>query len=58
MSNAAAQCAGRVQDRPAGYWELAQNAKKVLFGGNESKNLLKIKELSVLTLKNEPKFEH
>jgi hypothetical protein len=58
MSNAAAQCAGRVQDRPTGYWKLAQNAKKILFRGNEPKNVLKIKELSILRLKNEPKFEH
>ena len=58
MRNAAAQCAGRVQDRAAGYWKLAQNAKKILFRGNEPKNILKLKELSVLRLKNEPKFEH
>jgi hypothetical protein len=57
MSNAAAQCAGRVQDRPGGYWKLAQNAKKILFRGNEPKNVLELKELSVLRLKNEPKFE-
>jgi hypothetical protein len=58
MSNAAAQCVGRVQDQPAGYWKLAQNAKKILFRGNKPKNVLEIKELSVLRLKNEPKFEH
>jgi hypothetical protein len=58
MRNAAAQCGGRVQDRPAGYWKLAQNAKKILFRGNEPKNVLEIKELSVLRLKNEPKIEH
>jgi hypothetical protein len=58
MSNAAAQCAGRVPDRPAACWKLAQNARKILFRGNEPKNVLEIKELSVLRLKNEPKFEH
>jgi hypothetical protein len=58
MSNTAAQCAGNVQDRPADYWKLAQNAKKILFRGNEPKNVLKLKELSVLRLKNEPKIEH
>jgi hypothetical protein len=57
MRNAAGQCAGRVQDRPAGYWKLAQNARKILFRGNEPKNVLKLKELSVLRFKNEPKFE-
>jgi hypothetical protein len=58
MDNTAPQCAGRVQDRPAGYWNLAQNAKKILFRGNEPKNVLKLKELSVLRLKNEPRCEH
>jgi hypothetical protein len=58
MSNAAAQCASRVQDRAAGCRKLLQNAKKILFRRNEPKNVLKLKELSVLRLKNEPKFEY
>ena len=56
MSNTAAECVGGVQERRAGYWKLAQKAKMILFRGNEPKNILKLKELSVLRLKNEPKF--
>jgi hypothetical protein len=57
MRSAAAQWAGRVQDRPAGGRKLLQNAKKILFRRNKLKNLLKIKELAILGLKNKPNFE-
>jgi hypothetical protein len=46
MEKAATERGERVRSRSAGNGEWAENAKKMLFRGNEARDLLKTKELA------------
>jgi hypothetical protein len=48
MEKAATERGERVRSRSAGNGEWAEIAKKMLFRGNEAKNLLKTKDLALL----------
>jgi len=57
MESAGTERGKEVRKRPAegGKWQ--ENAKKILNGGNEPKELLKTQHLAFLGAKNEPNFE-
>jgi len=57
MEQLAAERAQGVPNRPGGGGRCAENAKKMLFSGNELKNLLEIKDLAFFRPQNELVFE-
>jgi hypothetical protein len=57
MERAAGESVKRVGNRPAKDGNWAENAKKMLFRGNEPKSLLKLMGLAVFGAKNELLFE-
>jgi hypothetical protein len=57
MRNATAERVRELGNRPAGGGKRGQNGKEMLFGRNEAKELLKIKELDFPTDQNELPFQ-
>jgi len=57
MRNATTKGVKELRNRPAGGGKRAQNGKKMLFGRNEAKELLKIKELAFSGAQNELPFQ-